>query len=127
MALQAALWYFRRRAREVAHPNPDFHLPKNRNLSSDELFFYSFGEYMCEVLKPAAHNKVIDFGYLPPNRIRLNTLLRNTPEFAAAFNCPLTSEMVLPTANFCVAFPPKEHYVIRPIDAYTTPGPSTTP
>ncbi|XP_065307699.1 uncharacterized protein [Dermacentor albipictus] len=127
MALRAALWYFRHRAREAAHPKPDFQLPEGRNLSSDEIFFYSFGEYMCEVLKPAAHNKVIDFGYLPPNRVRLNTLLRNTPEFATAFNCPSTSQMVLPTANYCMAFPPKEHYVIMPIDPYTTPMPTVGP
>ncbi|XP_037528185.2 neprilysin-1-like [Rhipicephalus sanguineus] len=113
--------YYRRRSREVAHPKPEFQLPKSANLSSDEIFFYSFGEYMCEVLKPAAHNKVLDFGLLPPNRIRLNTLLRNTPDFAAAFKCPSTSEMVLPTPDYCLAFPRGDHYVIRPIDAYTTP------
>ncbi|KAL3194454.1 hypothetical protein MRX96_046081 [Rhipicephalus microplus] len=83
--------------------------------------------YMCEALKPAAFNKVLDFGLLPPNHVRLNTLLRNTPEFAAAFKCPSTSQMVLPTADYCVAFPRRERDIVKPIDAYAMPRPAVLP
>ncbi|XP_077500123.1 neprilysin-2-like [Amblyomma americanum] len=126
MALQAALWYYRRRAKEAAHPQPDFQLPKAKNLSSDAIFFYSFGEYMCEVLSPNANRKLIDFGLLPPNHVRLNTLLRHMPDFATAFECPPTSEMVLQPPEYCVPWPSTERYIIRPADAFSTTGGDVT-
>ncbi|XP_077548642.1 neprilysin-1-like [Haemaphysalis longicornis] len=101
----------------MAHPLPDFHLP-NSNLSSDMLFFYSFGEYMCEVLPAAANRKVIELGPLPPNHIRLNTLLKHTPQFASTFDCPAGSPMVTPGSARCVSWPEEKSKPIDSLDAF---------
>ena len=59
----------------------------------DQLFFLATAQISCSVHHPWSLLERIANGKHTPDHQRVNGFLLNSPEFAAAFQCPLGSEM----------------------------------
>ncbi|KAH7725145.1 neprilysin [Aphelenchoides avenae] len=58
-----------------------------------QLFFMSYGQLWCTSSRPDAARRQILIDPHSPGKFRVNGAVVNSPEFAAAFNCPLGSPM----------------------------------
>ncbi|XP_064476496.1 neprilysin-11-like isoform X2 [Ornithodoros turicata] len=114
-----AYHFFRRKVSEVAYPRLEYRLPGFEELSSNRIFFYSVGEALCETESPKANKLQLDFSARPPNRVRLNTMLKNFPDFGKIFRCREESPMRLDKNQICDVWPRPEKKLIEPIDVYS--------
>ncbi|XP_064457070.1 neprilysin-21-like isoform X2 [Ornithodoros turicata] len=64
----------------------DYRLEGLANVTSRQLFFILYARSLCEVIPPGTTARA-------DRENRVNIPLKNHPEFADAFNCPLDSEM----------------------------------
>ncbi|KAK8775339.1 hypothetical protein V5799_031316 [Amblyomma americanum] len=83
-----------------AYLTADFRLMTAADLNSRQLFFVYYAASHCadEAVAPPRGSS--------PARLRVNGPLRNMPEFADAFKCPVGSFMNPTKAQFSPAFPP---------------------
>ncbi|KAM7298085.1 neprilysin-1 [Ixodes scapularis] len=63
--------------------------------TGDQLFFISFALSLCENMRTELLKDFIKYDAHSPPRYRVNTVLQNTEDFAAAFNCSKASKMVI--------------------------------
>ncbi|XP_022090312.1 membrane metallo-endopeptidase-like 1 isoform X2 [Acanthaster planci] len=63
------------------------------DFTEEQMFFLSFSQLSCSVLKPEGVDYYIDFGVHSPRRYRVIGPLQNNEAFNAAFNCPAGSYM----------------------------------
>ncbi|XP_029847909.2 neprilysin-1 [Ixodes scapularis] len=119
LALMPAFRFFRLKAAEDAHPKPRFKLPSFPELSQDRIFFYSFGESFCEILPADALRRTAYFSSVPPNKIRLNTMLRNEDLFGKVFDCKPGSPMRPTKKQRCKIWPLWTGELIEPVDVYS--------
>jgi len=76
----------------LANKDHDTTLP-NLGLSSGQLFFLSFAQIWCEKATPNYALSDLDTNVHSPGKIRVEMTLRNSADFAKAYNCPLGSPM----------------------------------
>ncbi|CAN8009882.1 unnamed protein product [Ixodes pacificus] len=131
LALMPAFRFFRLKAAEDAHPKPRFKLPSFPELSQNRIFFYSFGEAktiyifltflqsFCEILPADALRRTAYFSSVPPNKIRLNTMLRNEDLFGKVFDCKPGSPMRPTKKQRCKIWPLWTGELIEPVDVYS--------
>uniref|UniRef100_A0A7E4V4W6 Neprilysin-2 n=1 Tax=Panagrellus redivivus TaxID=6233 RepID=A0A7E4V4W6_PANRE len=68
-------------------------LPGFENYTNDQIFFMSYAKTWCGHAKPEALIRQVLTDPHAPVRYRVNGVVRNQPEFATAFKCPLGSNM----------------------------------
>ncbi|KAF8522224.1 Metalloprotease [Hysterangium stoloniferum] len=71
------------------------------NFTREQLFFISFGRIWAENITPEAAIQRIYTDPHSPNQYRVMGTLINTPQFAAAFNCPKGSKLNPPDEARC--------------------------
>jgi len=76
----------------VKKENPQ--LPGLTQYTADQLFFIHYGHTLCDNnLKNQSYINRIVFDEHSPHFARVNGVVKNSDEFAKAFNCPLNSKM----------------------------------
>uniref|UniRef100_A0A0K0EGY1 Peptidase M13 C-terminal domain-containing protein n=1 Tax=Strongyloides stercoralis TaxID=6248 RepID=A0A0K0EGY1_STRER len=68
-------------------------LPVFKNMTNDQLFFFSYANTWCEMVKKESINYILDTDSHSLGEYRVNIPLQNFPEFGKAFNCPIGSKM----------------------------------
>ncbi|CEF59674.1 Phosphate-regulating neutral endopeptidase [Strongyloides ratti] len=68
-------------------------LPVFMNMTNNQLFFLSYANTWCEVIKKESINYILDTDSHSLGEYRVNIPLQNYPEFSRAFNCPIGSKM----------------------------------
>ncbi|XP_022090144.1 membrane metallo-endopeptidase-like 1 [Acanthaster planci] len=63
------------------------------DFTDEQMFFLSFSQIWCSVLKPEGADGYIDYARHSPGRYRVIGSLQNNEAFNAAFNCPAGSYM----------------------------------
>ncbi|XP_054901744.1 neprilysin-like [Poeciliopsis prolifica] len=91
LAYQAYKKFVKRNGEELPLPGID--------LSHDQLFFLNFAQIWCESYRPEQAINSIEMDVHSPMLFRVLGSLQNFPEFAKAFNCKKSSNMV--SDNVC--------------------------
>ncbi|KAI6238023.1 Neprilysin-1 [Aphelenchoides fujianensis] len=68
-------------------------LPGYENYSNDQIFYISYAQTWCGASKPEAAIRQLVIDPHSPMRFRINGVVSNQQEFAAAFRCPKGSKM----------------------------------
>jgi putative endopeptidase len=77
-----------RKARDHHAPAPLF-----AGLSEDQQFFLSYAQSWCTKMTPEAIRYQVSSDVHPTSDFRVNAVVMNMPEFAAAFNCKIGQKM----------------------------------
>ncbi|KAH7712060.1 endothelin-converting enzyme, partial [Aphelenchoides avenae] len=72
---------------------PSITVPELKDYSARQLFFMSYGQFWCSNSRPEAARVNLMTDDHSPTKFRVNGVVMNSPEFAAAFNCPQGSPM----------------------------------
>lgn len=78
--------------RWLAENDHDSTLP-NLGLNPNQLFFLSFAQIWCEKATPSYQLTDLQANVHSPGKLRVDVTLKNNPDFANAFDCPLGSPM----------------------------------
>lgn len=71
------------------------------NLTHDQSFFFGYAQLHCQTISTESLLMLVTTG-TPPGDLIVKATLKQTPEFAQAFNCPKGSPMV--ASEICKVF-----------------------
>jgi endothelin-converting enzyme/putative endopeptidase len=78
-----------------------FQLEDREGLTPDQRFFVGFAQWACESERPEQQRLQALTDPHSPGRYRINGVVSNMPEFAAAFHCKAGQPMVRPAGKAC--------------------------